>query len=728
MSNCLHDFLYMVPICFIGTVLAEAYIDGPKKAALMLVSLLTLALLILIKHGKTRLKFIVPGVALAVAVAVFFIRMPEERLEYLFSNIRIAWMVGIGLMAFLLGWLMAENRIARRILSTALFGGLIADMILWKFSTKFVIALVFLLILLTVADEVQHKWKKSGYPERKKHLVSIAPFLLVIAIAVFCIPAPEKPVDWSFVIKAAKSVSSFVRSHTVWLHNNEENYEAVIGFSDHGTFTDALGDSRKEIMNLTVENIPDGEIYLSGKTFDTFDGRRWVENYTEDNKDRQMDTMELLCSVDAFDYANIKDYIRRSRATIDFRDFYTNYCFAPGKAIPAFEGINYEQTGGNLVTEKKIGYGTKYTVSYYNLNTDHENFQKYVTHPAKIEEKNWNRIQNQYSFADKLDFEDYEPYKEKMRTLYLPDTHLSDRAEEYMDELLDGSKSDYETLCRIENALSEMGYTWTPGEIPENVDSEEEYLDYFLFEKKEGYCVHFATAFVLMARSRGIPARMVQGFRVNVKSGATMSVKSDTGHAWAEAYLDGVGWLVFDATPGEQHGFYWMSAEERSQYSTGKNNEQNIPEEEKQTEEEDKPVKEKKPFDFRFVYIPLIAVAAFILIYVILERIIRAAAFKKLPDEEKFLSVCRKNFRILEAAGYPMKEGETPAEFGKRVAKELKAEEYAFIKEYERVCYSDKGISDTALETAFADRKALYELLRHTRGKGINYLLMKLSR
>ena len=429
-----------------------------------------------------------------------------------------------------------------------------------------------------------------------------------------------------------------------------------------------------------------------------------------------------------FTNANIKDYIRRSRATIDFRDFYTNYCFAPGKAIPAFDGINYEQTGGNLVTEKKIGYGTKYTVSYYNLNTDHENFQKYVTHPTKIEEKNWNRIQNQYSFADKLDFEDYEPYKEKMRTLYLPDTQLSDRAEAYMDELLDGSKSDYETLCRIENALSEMGYTWTPGEIPENVDSEEEYLDYFLFEKKEGYCVHFATAFVLMARSRGIPARMVQGFRVKVKSGATMSVKSDTGHAWAEAYLDGVGWLVFDATPGEQHGFYWMSAEERSQYSTGKNNEQNIPEEEQQSEEEDKPAKEKKPFDFRFVYIPLIAVAAFILIYVILDRIIRAAAFKKLPDEEKFLSVCRKNFRILGAAGYPMKEGETPAEFGKRVAKELKAEEYAFIKEYERVCYSDKGISDTALETALADRKALYELLRHTRGKGINYLLMKLSR
>ena len=727
MSNCLHDLLYMIPICLIGTLFAEPYIEGPKKAVLIIVSLLTLAILTLLKHGKTRLKFIVPGVALAVAAAIFFIRMPEDRMGYLISNLWIAWTVGIGLGAFLVGWLMADNRIARRILSVAALGGLITDMILWQYSTKFVIALAFLLILLAVADEVQHYWKKSGYPERKKHLVSIAPFLILLAVLVFYIPAPEKPVDWSFVIKAAKQVSSFVRSHTVWLHNNEENYEAVIGFSDHGLFTDSLGDSKKEIMFLTVENIPDGEIYLSGKTFDTFDGRRWSETYAEDNNDREMDTMELLCSVDAFDYANTKDYIRRSQAKIEFKDFYTNYVFAPSKALPAFDGMTYEQTGGNLITDKKIGYGTDYTVSYYNLNTAHENFQNYVTHPAKIEEKNWNRIQNQYTFADKLDFEDYEPYKEKMYALYLPETKISAEAEAYMDELLDGSDSNYETLCRIENALSEMGYTWTPGEIPEDVDSEEEYLDYFLFDKQEGYCVHFATAFVIMARSRGIPARMVQGFRVNVKSGATMNVKSDTGHAWAEAYLDGVGWLVFDATPGERHGFYWMSAEERSQYGKDKA-EKDEPKEEEFEEPEEKPVKEKKPFDFRFVYIPLIAVVGFMLLYFILERIIRAAAFKKLPLEEKFLTVSRKNFRILGALGYPMKEGETPAEFGKRVAKETKAEEFAFIKEYEKVCYSDKGIEESALDIAVNDQKALYDLLRHTKGKTINYLLMKLSR
>ena len=733
MSHCLHDLLYMTPICLIATILLKPYINAPKDAFVFLIALFVLGILTLLKHGKTRLKFIVPGVALAVAAAVLLIRMPENRIEYLWEHLWIAYSAGIGLGAFLLGWLWAGNAVARRILTVAMLGGLISDMILWQVSTKSVVALGLFLVVSELAEEVQRYWKKSGYPERKKHLVSIAPFLLLMAVLVFYIPSPEKPVDWTFVIKAAQKVSSFVRSHTVWLHNGEENYEAVIGFSDHGTFTDSLGDSKKEIMYLTVENKADGEIYLSGKTFDTFNGRSWSETYNEDNTDRAWDTMELLCAVDSFDFANTKDYIRRSKARIRYRDFYTNYCFAPPKAVPegeGFDGIVYRQRGGNLMSDRKLGYGTEYAVSYYILNRDHERFKEFLTNPAPIEEKNWNRIKNQYSFTAGLNLEDYPKYQEKMKQIYLPETKISDKADAYLKDLLKDADTDYDKLSRIEAALSEMTYTWQPGEIPAEVDSEEEYLDYFLFDKKEGYCVHYATAFVLMARSQGIPARMVQGFRVNAKGGVTLSVKSDTGHAWAEAYLEGIGWLTFDPTPGERHNLYWLSAEERSQYASSSNDKAKNKNEKTEDEwnPETEPKKESKPFDFRFVYIPLAAVVLFVLLFFVFDRIIRAAAFKRLPDEEKFLSVCRKNFRILAALGYPMEQGETPAEFAKRVADKSEAEEYAFIKEYERVCYSDKGLSGNALDTAFGDRELLYRTIRKKKGKFLTYLFLKLSR
>ena len=233
-----------------------------------------------------------------------------------------------------------------------------------------------------------------------------------------------------------------------------------------------------------------------------------------------------------------------------------------------------------------------------------------------------------------------------------------------------------------------------------------------------------------MARSQGIPARMVQGFRVNAKGGVTLSVKSDTGHAWAEAYLEGIGWITFDPTPGERHNLYWLSAEERSQYASSSNDKAKNKNEKTEDEwnPETEPKKESKPFDFRFVYIPLAAVVLFVLLFFVFDRIIRAAAFKRLPDEEKFLSVCRKNFRILAALGYPMEQGETPAEFAKRVADKSEAEEYAFIKEYERVCYSDKGLSERALDTAFEDRQLLYRTIRRKKGKFLTYLFLKLSR
>ena len=59
-----------------------------------------------------------------------------------------------------------------------------------------------------------------------------------------------------------------------------------------------------------------------------------------------------------------------------------------------------------------------------------------------------------------------------------------------------------------------------------------------------------------MLRYCGIPARYVEGYVVTpsqaeaLSSGETLTLTDANAHAWAEYYLDGVGWLPFDATPG----------------------------------------------------------------------------------------------------------------------------------------------------------------------------------
>lgn len=73
-------------------------------------------------------------------------------------------------------------------------------------------------------------------------------------------------------------------------------------------------------------------------------------------------------------------------------------------------------------------------------------------------------------------------------------------------------------------------------------------------EQREGYCVHFASAFALMARTLGMPARIVVGYLPGVNTSATTqgqtiySVLSSQLHAWPEVHFPGIGWVAFEPT------------------------------------------------------------------------------------------------------------------------------------------------------------------------------------
>ncbi|NYG98948.1 transglutaminase domain-containing protein [Schumannella luteola] len=74
-------------------------------------------------------------------------------------------------------------------------------------------------------------------------------------------------------------------------------------------------------------------------------------------------------------------------------------------------------------------------------------------------------------------------------------------------------------------------------------------------EAKAGYCVHFASTMTVMARTLGIPARMVVGFLpgdlTSTDDDDTANFRVDTHklHAWPELYFEGYGWLRFEPTP-----------------------------------------------------------------------------------------------------------------------------------------------------------------------------------
>jgi transglutaminase-like putative cysteine protease len=79
--------------------------------------------------------------------------------------------------------------------------------------------------------------------------------------------------------------------------------------------------------------------------------------------------------------------------------------------------------------------------------------------------------------------------------------------------------------------------------------SDEDALATFL-DERVGYCEQFAATMALMARSVGIPARVVVGFTQGSRDGNTWVVRGTDAHAWPELWMGSAGWVRFEPTPG----------------------------------------------------------------------------------------------------------------------------------------------------------------------------------
>lgn len=101
----------------------------------------------------------------------------------------------------------------------------------------------------------------------------------------------------------------------------------------------------------------------------------------------------------------------------------------------------------------------------------------------------------------------------------------------------------------IQSVLTKFGseefyYTLQPPALDSNA------VDDFMFNTKRGFCEHFASAFTMMARAAGIPARVVTGYQGGEYNpmGDYFIVRQSDAHAWSEVWLEGRGWQRIDPT------------------------------------------------------------------------------------------------------------------------------------------------------------------------------------
>jgi transglutaminase-like putative cysteine protease len=152
-------------------------------------------------------------------------------------------------------------------------------------------------------------------------------------------------------------------------------------------------------------------------------------------------------------------------------------------------------------------------------------------------------------------------YEAVSYTDYRTEVDLRNYARDWYVSLPDGTNPRAVTLARemraavtsdrayIEAVLAkfheeEYFYTLEPPALGSNP------VDRFLFDTRQGFCEHYASAFAVLMRAANVPARIVLGYQggeINPMGGHLIVRQSDA-HAWNEVWLPSRGWFRVDPT------------------------------------------------------------------------------------------------------------------------------------------------------------------------------------
>lgn len=140
------------------------------------------------------------------------------------------------------------------------------------------------------------------------------------------------------------------------------------------------------------------------------------------------------------------------------------------------------------------------------------------------------------------------PMMSRNEHAYMTEQDLLDETKALVLRITDGATTPYDQLKALESYLRGDEFVYTT--ITPNLPTENP-VDEFLLNQKSGHCQLFASAMVLMARSLGIPARVVSGYRGATwdASDESYTVTNDRAHVWVEALFPGIGWIAFDPSP-----------------------------------------------------------------------------------------------------------------------------------------------------------------------------------
>lgn len=303
-------------------------------------------------------------------------------------------------------------------------------------------------------------------------------------------------------------------------------------------------------LMLNTSRMPTEPIYLRGFSGDEYIGGDWTEadeseffSYRSEEKIIMMNGYLYILNDIINAYQDNYPEITLSVVHLvdDYSVTYTPYFSSEYSHYYTWESISLENGWYSLWEDSRATLGENIGVGYdyfeqkdltddLSLVPDDDYYQDQLSTYLKLEEEYYRLAKREYTQVP--------TYLVPRITELVRDNPLTD-----LDEI---------TAFIIYYLQSNAEYSLTPGWTPWGKDI----ADYFLFERKAGYCQHFALCATLMYRLYGVPARYATGYRADPSdftendNGTFKAVLTDAdAHAWVEIFIEGYGWTPVEVTP-----------------------------------------------------------------------------------------------------------------------------------------------------------------------------------
>ena len=374
-------------------------------------------------------------------------------------------------------------------------------------------------------------------------LMQLCALVLASAAAVFSvlvIPKKDGRWQWDGLVRFVQDVGDLYLEGNGSLSSGSNFSIDRSGFMPLG---ERLGGDIDPNNDIVLRVRTDTPALLAGAVYNTYDGERWYDTGTLGSyryrsifwRGKRNDVFGVKYPLGGRKTARIYEKMTVQTSVTISTGLRTASYFTAGslRAIQSDDPDKsepYFNLQGELFTEE-VRPGGRYTLQAAVYDQESADFDYYMG----LLEGELNGVRD--------------PMREEIAAVYLtlPET-LPDAVIDTAMEITAGINSPYLKAKALEEWLHEScTYTLTPGEPVEGADFVAQFLD-----KKEGYCVYYATAMAVMARAAGLPSRYVTGYGLKESpdsfSAYPYVATNATAHAWCEVYLSGIGWVPFDPT------------------------------------------------------------------------------------------------------------------------------------------------------------------------------------